>query len=466
MRIRTAAALAALLVAGLTPLTLTTPASAAPAKHADDFNGDGYRDVAIGASNTMVDGKITAGAVVVLYGSSSGLSAGKRSVITQNSPGVPGVAEELDQFGASLASGDLDRDGYADLVVSAPNEGLGDYHGVGTATILWGGKSGLSGGARVPQPDWVSEGGGYAIGLAAADFDGDGDTDLTVTSRPTTRVFDGPWKRTGAPAREYDIDELGSTQTVFAGDLSGDGAAERLYPVGVTGDEGGAIGYLRWTGTAYETTDLPTADGDQGAIGDVNGDGYGDLVLGNIYKGAHKGGEINVWYGGPTGPDPTQTPVTIHQDTGGVPGKGEGDDCFGCAVSVGDINGDGYADVAVGAQNEDVGGKRNTGSVTVLYGSVAGLTTAGATSYTQATAGVPGTAESQDWFGTAVRLVDLDKNGKADLVATAEGENDAKGAVWVLRGTAKGLTTKGAKSISAGAFGLRGEVNFGWPIAQ
>ncbi|MFD9114463.1 FG-GAP and VCBS repeat-containing protein [Streptomyces bottropensis] len=465
MRKRTLLLAAALTTGPLTALPATS-ASAAPAKYADDFNGDGYRDVAISAANVTVAGRTTAGAVVVLYGSPSGLSAAKRSVITQNSPGVPGAAEELDQFGAALASGDLDRDGYADLVVSTPNESLGDRDGVGTATVLWGGKSGLSGGARVPQPDWVSEGGGYAIGLAAADFDGDGDTDLTVTSRPTTRVFDGPWKRTGAPADEYDIDELGSTQTVIAGDLSGDGAAERLYPFGVDGDEGGAISYLRWTGTGYDQTDLPTADGDPGAIGDINGDGYGDLVLGDISKGAHRGGEINVWYGGPTGPDPAQTPTTVHQDTAGAPGAGEADDCFGCAVSVGDINGDRYADVVVGAQNEDVGGKRNTGSVTVLYGSVGGLTTTGATSYTQATAGVPGAAESQDWFGTAVRLVDLDKNGKAELVATAGGENDAKGAVWVLRGTATGLTTKGAKSISAGDVGLGGQPILGWTIAQ
>jgi hypothetical protein len=457
--------LAAALTSGLLTALPATPAAAAPARYADDFDGDGYRDVAVGAAGAVVAGKQTAGAVVVLYGSPSGPSAARRAVITQNSPGVPGAAEEGDQFGAALTSGDLDGDGYADLVVSSLNESLGDHDGVGTATILWGGAAGLSGGARVPQPDWLTEGGGYATGLAAADFDGDGDTDLTVTSRPTTRVYEGPWKRTGAPKVEYDLDELGSTQTVIAGDLSGDGAAERLYPFGFDGDEGGAISYLRWTGTGYEKTDLDTADGDQGAIGDINGDGYGDLVLGDISRGAHKGGEITVRYGGPTGPDPAQTPTTVHQDTAGVPGKGESDDCFGCAVGVGDIDGDGYADVAVGAQNEDVGGRRNTGSVTVLYGSAAGLTTQRAATYTQATAGVPGAAESRDWFGSAVRLADVDGDGRADLVATAYGENDACGALWVLRGTAWGLTTKGARTVSARQVGLRGQSNFGWPLA-
>ncbi|GGN75393.1 hypothetical protein GCM10011579_055440 [Streptomyces albiflavescens] len=72
MRTRTSVTLAALLTAGLTPLTLSTPASAAPAKYADDFNGDGYGDLVVGAPDATVSGKTGAGAVVVLYGSASG----------------------------------------------------------------------------------------------------------------------------------------------------------------------------------------------------------------------------------------------------------------------------------------------------------------------------------------------------------------------------------------------------------
>ncbi len=66
MRTRTATTLAtAILAAGLAPLSLTAPASAAPAKHADDFNGDGYRDLAAAAPYTPVGGKTDAGAVVI-----------------------------------------------------------------------------------------------------------------------------------------------------------------------------------------------------------------------------------------------------------------------------------------------------------------------------------------------------------------------------------------------------------------
>ncbi|MCX5438572.1 integrin alpha [Streptomyces sp. NBC_00569] len=72
MRIRVVTAAATLLAAGLTPFALPTPATAASAKYADDFNGDGYRDLAVAAPQATVSGHEAAGAVVVLYGTASG----------------------------------------------------------------------------------------------------------------------------------------------------------------------------------------------------------------------------------------------------------------------------------------------------------------------------------------------------------------------------------------------------------
>ncbi|MEV6762554.1 FG-GAP repeat protein [Streptomyces sp. NPDC051105] len=132
MRMRTAAALAALLTAGLVPLAGT--ASAAPARYADDFNGDGSHDLATAAPGATVGGKARAGAVVVTYGSQSGVRASRRTVVTQNSAGVPGTAEKDDAFGSALAFGDLNRDGYADLVVGAE----GEDGEAGSVTIVWG----------------------------------------------------------------------------------------------------------------------------------------------------------------------------------------------------------------------------------------------------------------------------------------------------------------------------------------
>ncbi|GGX13509.1 FG-GAP-like repeat-containing protein [Streptomyces lomondensis] len=461
--------LAATLTAGL--LT-STPATAAPSGLAGDFNGDGYRDVAAGAPCADVGSASCAGAVVVLYGSASGVSAARRAVLTQNSAGVPGTAEPGDLFGSALATGDLDRDGYSDLVVGASNESIGDRDGIGSGTVLWGSASGLTSGKGLPQPSTLAEYGGFSRGIATGDFEGDGDTDVTLTGQNHTRLYRGPFTRTAGPSSHSGVGELGTTFEVIAGDLTGDGAAERVYPFNVDGDTGGQINYFRWTGMTYKMAELPNADGYPGSIGDINRDGYGDLVLGDptdpydLKPGGHKGGQITVWYGGPNGPDPAQQPGVVHQDTAGVPGAGEADDRFGSAVSTGDINGDGYADVVVSAPGEDVGTARDAGSVTVLFGSAAGLkTSSGVKSYTQDTAGVPGSAESGDSFGSSVGLTDVTRDGRADLVIGVGGENST-GGLWTLRGSASGLTTSGAQGITTTAVSLKGGASFGAVVAQ
>ncbi|MEG8276495.1 FG-GAP-like repeat-containing protein [Streptomyces sp. AHA2] len=462
--------LAATLTTGL--LTTAGPASAAPSRLAGDFNGDGYRDVAAGAPCADVGSASCAGAVVVLYGSSSGVSAARKAVVTQNSAGVPGTAESGDLFGSALAAGDLDRDGYSDLVVGASNESVGDRDGVGSGTVLWGSKSGLTGGKGLPQPSTLAEYGNFSRGIATGDFDGDGDTDVTLTGQSHTRLYNGPFTRTGGPVSNVRVGEVGTTFEVIAGDLTGDGAAERVYPFNVDGDNGGEINWFRWTGMTYKMSELTNADGYPGAIGDVNRDGFGDLVLGDptdpfdLKPGGHKGGQVTVWYGGPNGPDPAQQPTVVHQDTAGVPGAGEADDAFGSAVSTGDVNGDGYADVVVSAPGEDVGSARDAGSVTVLFGSASGLRTAtGVKSYTQDTAGVPGSAESGDRFGSSVGLTDVTKDGKADLAVGVSGENDT-GGLWTLRGSASGLTTSGAQGITSSGAGLKGYTGLGSVLAQ
>jgi hypothetical protein len=122
------------------------------------------------------------------------------------------------------------------------------------------------------------------------------------------------------------------------------------------------------------------------------------------------------------------------------------------------VTGDGYPEVAVGVPGETVGAVSRTGNVVLLKG---GSTSLGnGTSWHQATSGVPGTPEAGDHFGSAVRIKDINGNGRADLVLSATGEDigttaDA-GAVWVLRGTSTGLTTSSVTSFNGSAVGVGG----------
>lgn len=180
-------------------------------------------------------------------------------------------------------------------------------------------------------------------------------------------------------------------------------------------------------------------------VGDVNGDGYDDVVVG----ADGWTDQVRVAYGSPTGTSESNV-QTFDQNLPGFPGAQEEGDLVGSAVSVADVTGDGYADLALGIAYEDVGDITNTGSVALVPGSAAGVTGAGTQVFHQNTAGVPGAAEAEDKFGTTTALVDLDGNGHPDLAVGAPAENSDNGAVWVLPGTTTGLTTTSALAFGPG----------------
>ena len=108
-----------------------------------DFNGDGIGDLAVGVPDENVNGAIDAGAVNVIYGSSDGLTATGNQFFTQDSPGMPGVTENFDRFGLTLASGEFNGDSYSDLAIGVPHEDIGSSLGEGLVQILHGSDTGL-----------------------------------------------------------------------------------------------------------------------------------------------------------------------------------------------------------------------------------------------------------------------------------------------------------------------------------
>jgi hypothetical protein len=143
-----------------------------------------------------------------------------------------------------------------------------------------------------------------------------------------------------------------------------------------------------------------------------------------------------------------------------VPGGSEDDDFFGFSLAVGDLDGDGNPDLAIGAYQEDIGTANGAGMVTVLRGSSGGLTATGAQAFHQNTTGVPGGVESDDRFGETTAFGDYNGDGFDDLAVGSPGEDigslQGAGTVTVIYSNHTALTGAGSKSISQGTAGVPG----------
>jgi hypothetical protein len=131
-------------------------------------------------------------------------------------------------------------------------------------------------------------------------------------------------------------------------------------------------------------------------------------------------------------------------------GSTEADDRFGAALTAGNFSGDRFAELAVGAPDEDSGATAAVGVVNVLRGAAGGLTSTGAAQFTQAQAA--GTTEADDRFGAALTAGNFNADGFADVAAGAPDEDSGTtvdvGVVNILRGAAAGLTSTGAQQFT------------------
>jgi FG-GAP-like repeat/FG-GAP repeat len=341
----------------LTPLGATLAFQSASAG-VGDVNGDGYGDLVTADPNfDQLNG--TFGAYVYL-GSASGLSLHPALVIRE--------IASLNAFSSVAGAGDLNGDGYADIV-------LGDQQS-GAALVYLGSASGPS---ANPDVTLTNPGGRTAYSVASAgDVNGDGYEDILIgalddgsSSTPDIAYIylgsaTGP-STTPLVALTADVaGTSGGTSVACAGDVNGDGYADLL--VGTpNGQTGGAFLYLGSPTGPSATPSLTYAglDGLFGfastGVGDVNGDGYADFVIGD------PGGQdpsVNIgsaflYLGGTTAPTTAAVTLTNPDSTGvTVP--------FVNMAGAGDVNGDGYADFVT-----TVSGARQFGYV--YFGGAGGL---------------------------------------------------------------------------------------------
>jgi hypothetical protein len=339
---------------------------------------------------------------------------------------ILGDFEAEDRFGSTLAAGDFDGNGFADLAVAAPYESVGDVASAGAVNVIYSGAAGLD----VPGNQfWHQDSDGitglaqatdyFGTALAAGDFDGDGYDDLAI----------------GIPNEELvRYENIGAVCVLYGSAAGLTADRDQLWTQNSPGVESD-IGYFEFFGGAL-------------AAADFNGDGFADLAVGvhgeRVTFTLFQAGAVNVLYGSATGltADGDQF---WHQNSPDVPDDAESDDVFGSALAGGDFDGDGYDDLAVGAEGED-----GAGAIFVLYGSANGLTatslaTASNRLFRQGTGGVLDEPEDGDLFGASLASGDFDGDGFGDLAVGAPGENLASavdgGAVHVLYGTAAGLRT-------------------------
>ncbi|HJL15095.1 MAG TPA: FG-GAP-like repeat-containing protein [Sandaracinaceae bacterium LLY-WYZ-13_1] len=357
-----------------------------------DVNADGFADAVIGAHRIDTTAEDT-GAVYLYLGSATGLPTAPSTTIPAPTTDSGG------NFGRSVGvGGDVDGDGFADVLVSAHGEEAGGSNR-GRAYVFHGGADGVD-----PTPATVLNAPGSQDGeqfgfpiTGVGDVDGDGFADVLVPSRnwdgdqtDQGRVFLFAGSALGVvdvAARTFDdpiptMDAELGWGNAPVGDVNGDHFMDVVFGGRRRGGFGGVLAFYGSASGPGTTPDLDVLQPDmQASAGygfsvtgarDVNGDGLSDVVIGArlFDRSESNEGRAYVHYGAPDG-----LPAVADVVLNGNPREAGAQ--FGySAASAGDVNGDGYADVVIGAYNQDTAAT-NAGGLFLFLGTSDGLSRSG-----------------------------------------------------------------------------------------
>ncbi|MBK8553935.1 MAG: FG-GAP repeat protein [Ignavibacteria bacterium] len=412
----------------------TTSGFGSSVSSAGDMNGDGYTDMIVGAS-----GYSSGTGRVYLYDYFM-----KNEIIRDLS--MTGVFPSR-FLGASVSSaGDVNGDGYSDVIAGA----YGFSSNRGRALVYFGGVS-------MNNTEDVAMGGSLGDYLGASvssagDVNGDGYTDVIVGSygyssnRGRASVYFGGVSMNNTADVTMIGEEIGSyfgNSVSSAGDVNGDGYSDVIVGAYRFNTISTGRAYVYFGGSSMDTTaDLKMTGNTGGDIfgysvssaGDVNGDGYSDVIVGaNGYSS--QTGRTFVFLGGTT-MDSTADVIMTGEATGNQ---------FGTSVSsAGDVNGDGYSDVIIGAGNYS----STTGRAYIFFG---GLTM-------DAGADVTMTGETiNNYFGSSVSSAgDVNGDGYSDAIVGAFGNSSGTGRAYVYLGSGSMNNTADITMTGEGTFNSLG----------
>ncbi|MBX9609489.1 MAG: hypothetical protein K2Y51_24990 [Gammaproteobacteria bacterium] len=371
--------------------------SGAAVSSAGDINGDGFDDVLVGAQRADPNGSAS-GSSYVVFGKASGFAAAANLGTLDGSNGFRLDGEAAANFSGRTVSGagDVNGDGFDDLLVGASGAPVSyvvfGKAGGFAATLNLSGLDG-SNGFRVS----AAVSGGFSV-AAAGDVNGDGLADLVIGANgsQTSGLNAGAsyvvFGQTGGFAASLDLGTLNGSNgfrldgvagdgvgvvVSGAGDVNGDGFSD----VAVTG-AGSDANYVVFghAGSFSAATDLGTLDGSNGfrlagtgsnpvvrGAGDVNGDGFSDLLVGVGNLNGSTGAGYLV-FGHASGFAASLDVRTLNGSDGlRLDGEAGGDFAGAAVNAAGDVNGDGYDDLVIGASGSDINGA-DSGASYVLFG--------------------------------------------------------------------------------------------------
>jgi hypothetical protein len=304
---------------------------------------------------------------------SAWLTANGDQIWDQNASSIEDLSEAGDHFGSALAASDYNADGFADLAIGVPDEDVGKIVDAGAVSVLYGTRTGLG---TVNDQVWSQNssniegssetGDQYGSALTAGDFNGDGFADLAI----------------GVPSEDVgSIVDAGAINVLY-------GASTRLNN---SGDQ-------IWDQNRSNVEDVSEAQDGFGAAltaGDFDHDGFTDLAVGMPSEDSGStvdAGAVHILYGSSSRLSASRDYVW-QQNRSGVEDTTETGDEFGAAVTAGDFNNDGFADLAIGVPAEDVGTVVDAGAVNILYGTQTGTASTGDQIWTQNSSGIEDAAE-------------------------------------------------------------------------